>query len=90
MPLEIILEQQSLCILWYGARLFPRACSLLPVWAPSVLSPLLSEMHSSQGTSLSAGTTDAFPSAPLHFILRVGALLHPAVCWVFMLSEHPS
>lgn len=86
MPLEIILEQQSLCILWYGVRLFPGTCSLLPVWAPSVLS----EMHSSQGTSLSAGTTDAFPSAPLHFILRVGALLHPAVCWVFMLSEHPS
>lgn len=76
----------------------PKACSLLPVWARSVLSPLVSEMHSSQGTSLSAGTTDAFPwglrrsfpSAPLWFILRVGVLLRPAVCWVFTVSEHPS
>ena len=29
------------------------------------------------------------PQPRVRFILRAEALLHPAVCWVFALSEHP-
>lgn len=97
MPFEITLEQRSCrsSVVWGEA--VPRTISLLPIWAQSLLSPLVSEMYRSRGTSLAAGTTGAFPWGLGRSSPSASGEVHPqsrgvaTPCWVLCvrLSERP-
>ena len=97
MPFEITWNNTASAVLWCGARLCPGParfslsglhvcclrwslkCTLLR-GCPLVRGP---QMHFPGGLDV------RLPQPGVRFILRVEALLYPAVCCVFALSEHP-